>query len=262
MFNFFSDALSDIRGGVKNRNVWLALASEDIGDQHRRTTLGPIWMLLNYILFVGTFTIIFSRGTNIVHNTAYIAIGLYVWMYCSEVISKATSLFQREESFITGTPLALSVYVMRMLMQVLIRSGYAGIGCLAIIIFSDVSFSFMWLWSLAGIILIILITPAVIIIFAMASVWFPDMQFIISNIMRLGIFLTPIFWAHTGNHGIRDKIYIYNPFTWFLEIVRAPIVNDTFPAFAFGVCLTLAVIAWMLAIFLLGKLKKQIVFML
>ena len=46
------------------------------------------------------------------------------------------SLFAREESFIKGTTLPLTVYVMRLAMQSVIRAGYALVGCLAILLLS------------------------------------------------------------------------------------------------------------------------------
>jgi len=55
-------------------------------------------------------------------------IGLLVWFYIMETIVQSTSLFTREESFIKGTTLPLTVYVMRLTMESIIRAGYAAIG--------------------------------------------------------------------------------------------------------------------------------------
>lgn len=262
MINIFTQALGDIKRGFSMRNVWMALAKEDIGDQYRRTTFGPLWMLLNYLLLAGTFIVIFGKGGNIEHHMAYVAIGLFVWLYCSDVINRAVTLFQREESFITGTPLPITIYILRMTMQMMIRALYAGAGCLMLLAFSDISLHFNMLWSLAGIMLIIFVTPAIITVFAFAGCWFPDLQFVISNLMRLGLFLTPIFWTYTGGDGIRDLVYSYNPFTWFLEIVRAPVLSADFPSFAFGFCVSVGILFWLIALYLIGRYRKEIVFML
>ena len=42
MLQTLESARSDIRAAFRLRHVWIALASEDIGDQHRRTALGPL----------------------------------------------------------------------------------------------------------------------------------------------------------------------------------------------------------------------------
>ena len=45
---------------------------------------------------------------------AYVATGLLIWFYMMEVITQSVSLFVREENFIKGTKLPLTVYVMRL----------------------------------------------------------------------------------------------------------------------------------------------------
>lgn len=89
MGNIVSNALADMRAGLRMRRVWVALASEDIGDQHRRTTLGPLWLLLSYLAFAGTF--IFHRGDTDSSYAVYVATGLLVWFYIMETITGSTT---------------------------------------------------------------------------------------------------------------------------------------------------------------------------
>ena len=259
MLQVINGALADIRAGFKMRRVWVALASEDIGDQHRRTALGPFWLLINYLAFAATFLIIFANSHTIPNFAGYVAIGLLVWLYISEVITQSVSLFVREESFIQGTTLPLTVYVMRLAMQSSIRAGYALAGCLAILLLSGTPVTVGWLWSALAIGLLLVTTPAVITICAFGGAFFPDLQFIVQNFMRLGLFMTPVFWAPSSNE-IRNAFYYFNPFTYFLEIVRWPIIGGVVPLRSFGLCLCLCLMLWSVAILLLGRFRKQIVF--
>src|SRR5690606_16217723 len=114
--------------------------------------------------------------------------------------------------FIKGTTLPLTVYVMRLVMQSAIRAGYALLGCIAILLLSGTPVSTSWLWSGMALLLILATTPAVVIFFAFLGVYFPDMKFVVSNLMRLGMFVTPIFWVHTGGgNSIRGAFYWWNP---------------------------------------------------
>lgn len=263
MSKILESARSDIRGGVKMHRVWVALAREDIGDQHKRTTLGPLWLLINYLLFAGTFIFVFRRGDAGDPDYApYVATGLLVWFYLMETINNGVSLFAREEGFIKGTVLPLTVYVLRMTMQAVIRTGYAALGCIAIVLLSGTEPHFAWFWAGLAVLLIVLITPAVVTIVAFMGAYFPDTQFILANVMRIGMFLTPVFWVYDGVGGVRSLFYWYNPFTYFLEIVRAPIVEGQAPLYAFAICTTIGVAAWVLALYLLGRLRKQVVFVL
>jgi ABC-type polysaccharide/polyol phosphate export permease len=242
--------------------VWMALASEDIGDQHRRTTLGPLWLLVNYFAFAAAFIYVIRPNEGIVSYEAYVAIGLFVWLYLMETLTQSVSLFVREESFIKGTRLPLSVYVMRLFMQSVIRAGYALIGCGILLVISDVSLSSTWLWSLIGIGLILLATPAAITVLAFLGAFFPDSQFFVTNLMRIGMFLTPVFWAKIEGGGLRTAFHDWNPFTYFIDVVRGPILNSEFPFFSFLICCLLSLILWGGALALLGRYRRQVAFVL
>jgi len=163
-----NSALADICAGVRLRRVWVALASEDIGDQHRQTTLGPLWLLINYLAFAGTFIFVFHRGSAAMPDyPAYIATGLLVWFYMMETIDQSVTLFVREEAFIKCTTLLVSVYVMRFAMQSAIRAGYAFAGCLGMLLVSGTDMTAAWARSALGILLILAVSvsPAVIAVF-------------------------------------------------------------------------------------------------
>lgn len=255
-------ALDDIRKAVRLRRVWVALAREDIGDQHRRTTLGPLWLLVNYVAFVGTFVFVFQpAGKDAAGYSAYVCVGLVVWFYLMEVITLSVGLFRREASFIEGTTLPLFVYVMRFAVQSVIRAGYATGGCLALLLLSGSAFAVTWLWALAGLFLILLATPAAIIIFAFLGAFFPDSEFIVGNMMRVGMFFTPVFWANNDQDPIQKSAYHWNPFTYFLEIVRLPIIRGELPLHALAVAGVISLAAWAIALALLGQYRRQVVFM-
>ena len=262
MLNIYKEALADFCSGIRQKRVWMALAAEDISDQHRRTALGPLWLLLNYLAFAGTFLLIMHQDAGIPNYLAYISVGLLIWFYIMETVNSGVQLFVREEAFIKGTTLPLSVYVLRLTTQALIRSSYAAAGCVVLLLVSGVGISFAWLWSGLAILVIMAITPAVIVIFAFLGAYFPDMQFIVSNVMRIGMFLTPVFWAHTGTGGARQIVYYWNPFTYFLEIVRVPILSGDVPVRSFLLCIALTLVAWLFAMFLMGRYRREVVFVL
>ena len=256
--NVFASAVADLVAGLRMRRVWVALASEDIGDQHRRTTLGPLWLLINYLAFAGTFIFIFHRGDTGPTYATYVATGLLVWFFIMETITTSVTLFVREESLIKGTTLPLSVYVMRSLLQSVIRAGYALVGCLAVLLLSGVPVTAAWLWSAAALLIIVLTAPAVIIVCAFLGVFFPDSQFVVSNLMRVGMFVTPVFWSDPGLGGIRGAFYRFNPFTYFLDIARVPILTGLAPLRELGLCIAIGLLVWLVAVLLLGGFRRQV----
>ncbi|MAS05529.1 MAG: ABC transporter permease [Ahrensia sp.] len=262
MHSVIDSAFFDIGEALRRRAVWIALASEDIGDQHRRTTLGPLWMLINYLALAGTFILIFGAAGRGENFAAYASVGLFVWLFLAETLTLSSDLFVREASFIRGTTLPLTTYVLRLTLQSVIRSAYALVGCVAILLVAGVYPVGMWLWSIPGMALIVLTAPPVILIFAIAGAHFPDLRFLVQNVIRLGMFLTPIFWGDGDVSGLRGLLYHFNPFTYYLEVVRMPITDGVVSLRAWAVCLTIALLAWIVGILMLGRSRKQIVFVL
>jgi len=262
MRSMFRIGLDDFLLGWSTRRLWTAFAKENIDDSHKNTMLGPVWLLLNYLIFIGTFGFVMQGGSGSDDYIAYISVGLLVWFFMLEVITQGVSLFSREESFIKGTPLPLSTYIFRLTMQSIIRNGYALFGCLCVLFLVGVYPSFSWFWSLFGILIIVLTAPAVIAIFAFMGAYFPDSRYIVSNVMRVGMFLTPVFWSYNGSHGIRHVFYWYNPFTYFLEMVRMPIIDGVSSLRTLYLCCFICAVVWGVAIFLMGQYRNKVVFVL
>src|SRR5690606_36853691 len=124
----------------------------------------------------------------------------------------------------------------RLTMQTLLRACYSGVGWLALLVLTGAYHSPGWVYAMIGLLVIVITIPAVITVFATLGALFPALEFVVTNIMRVGIFLTPIFWERTGEGGLRDLLYHANPFTFLIEVVRVPIMTDALPLRAFAVC--------------------------
>lgn len=258
MINRLSNGIDDLAAGLRHHRVWVALASEDITDQHRRTSLGPFWLLVNYLAFVATFIMFFNLGDGSAYYAVYAATGLLVWLYIAEVVTVSVNLFEREQSFITGTTLPISVYVFRAALQSAIRAGYALGGWVLVMLFCGVTPQPGWLLALLGIAIVLIATPPTIIVCAFCGLVFPDSQHIINNLMRIGMFVTPVFWVDPGIGGVRGLFYHYNPFTYFLDIVRVPVLEGRLSLRALVACVLVTLVMWLLALLLLGKYRRRV----
>ena len=252
--------LADIGAALKLRSVWWELAREDVVDSHRRTMLGPVWPLLNYLLFVGTLILILGAGAGAVNFPAYVAAGMLVWQYINDVMSMSATLFSREAGFIQGTVLPISVYVLRQTMVIAIRSFYALVGAIAVVLYSGIELTPALLSVVPAMLLLLLTAPAVAVLFGLAGTFSRDFQFIISNALRLLFFITPIFWTLEGIGGWQGLFYHWNPLTHYIDIVRQPVVEGVVPVNSWIITLLASGLLSAAALLLLGKFRRQIVF--
>lgn len=238
----------------------MALASEDVADSHRDTLLGPLWPLLNYLLFAGTIIFIFSRTAPGVNFVAYVAVGYFVWQFISDTLTQSSTLFIREAGLIQGTVLPISIYVLRQTMRNAIRSAYALVGAIPLTLYSGVDIGPAVLSIVPAALLILLTAPAVTLLFGLAGVFFRDFQQIVTHSMRILMFVTPIFWVSGGGGGLRGFLYHWNPLTHYLEIVRQPIVNGIVPLNSWAIALATTALLLVVSLFMLGKFNRKIVF--
>ena len=256
------NAVADIGAALKLSRVWIALASEDLTDSHRRTMLGPVLPLLNYLLFAGTIILILGHGKQSLNYTAYVASGVLVWLFVSETLSMSSTLFIREQGLIKGTVLPISIYVLRQTALIAIRSAYALVGAVMLVAFSGIEVTPALASTVPAFVLLLVTAPAVAVVFGVAGVFFRDLQFVIANATRLLMFITPIFWTHGGGGGLRGLLYHWNPLTHYIEIVRAPVVTGTAPLLSWAVAGSCSLLLCIAALLLLGKFNRQIVFLL
>lgn len=261
MVETLKGAFADIGGGFRLWRVWYELAMEDVVDSYRRTTLGPLWELVNYVVFVGIMVFVIRRAIGIEHFAVYVATGAAIWFFIADTINGGVNAFIRERSFLEGTTLPLSTYVLRQCMDNVIRYFYTLIGTIGVVAFSGVPVTPVWLSTLPALLLIFLTAPAVTIVLGVAGVVFPDMRFFVNTVMRFGIFLTPVFWSHENIGGARAALYYYSPFTHYLEIFRGPIYAGTVFPSSWAVCLAITSGFWVLAILLLGRYRRRLVLM-
>lgn len=261
MIEAIRQAVADIAAAWERRNVWIALASEDLVDSHRRTLLGPAWPLLSYLLFAGTILLILAPQEQSVNFTAYVASGLLVWLFISETLTQSATLFRREESFIKGTVLPISVYVLRQTMLTATRSGYALAGAIPLVLFSGVTITPAVVSIIPAVLLLLITAPAVTVLFGFAGVFFRDFQFIITNAMRLMMFITPIFWVYEGQGGLRGVLHDWNPMTHYIAIIRAPILEGAAPAASWAIAGSLTALLCAAAILVLGNFSRRLVFL-
>lgn len=259
----FREGWSDIRRALAMHRVWRVLAAEDIGDQHRRTTLGPFWLLLNFLITLAIFIFLFQRGGGAEHYASYAATGLIVWALLGEILTSASTLFVREEGMIKGTRLPLSLFAFRLVMQTTIRMGYVAAGSLIVLLLDGVYPTPAWLWIIPGVLVMIAAALPLVLLFAFLGAYFPDSQYIVTNLVRVGMFATPIFWVVDNvRGGIRLILYHANPYAYFLELLRHPILDGVAPLWPLAITAGIVCLLWAVAVPLLGALRRRVVFVL
>src|SRR6478735_7959772 len=115
-------ALLDTLDGLKRADLWLFLGWHDVRQRYRRSTIGPFWITLATLIFVGAMTLVYSGlfRQDIGTFLPLVACGIVVWTYISSCIAEGSTLFISAGTTIKQVPAPLTVHAFRLVWTQLI----------------------------------------------------------------------------------------------------------------------------------------------
>ena len=257
--NSLRDAVGDLVEALGRYRLWWSLALEDIRQAYRQTVFGVIWAIMSYVIFAFAIIMAFTGGKPAPDFAGYIIVGLLVWNYISSIILESSTVFIGAESFIKGIRLPLTLHVLRCVARIGVTTFYAAIGAAGLLVAFSVPVHLMGFAAIPAVLLLVFTAVAVQILFGTLCSYSRDFKYIIENLMRPVFFITPIFWA-APPASVQEIMEKYNPFTHYIQIVRAPIIYGTVPMGSWVITLVITAVLWVAALLVLRKYRSQIVF--
>ena len=257
----FALALADIRVGAWSLHLWPTLAWQEIKQRYRRSLLGPFWLTISTALFIAGMGPLYGAlmGQPASQYIHFLAVGFIVWQFISGLITEGCQAFIAAEGFIKQTRLPLTVHALRVVWRNVLILAHNFI----IVILVSAYFLPSWNWGL-------LTVPAGISVIALNGLWlglllgllsarFRDIPQIVTSLVQLLFFVTPIFWRPemlTTNKWVAD----WNPIFHLIELVRAPILGQPFPAASWQVAIVVTAGGWLVAIAVFARYRARIAY--
>ena len=252
-------ALSDVGSGVLRWRLWWMLAWESFQNRYHRTFLGPVWVTISFLAFVGVKIFIFGAILQVDGNyyAAHLTLGFMVWNYLSTVVNGGATAFVGSRNWILGIRAPLTVFVLQNNCGALINFLFLALAGYGMSLYLQ---PYGWQQaavSLGGMLLVIFCLFWAQIVLAVVCVFFRDMIQLISTVMRIMFFLSPIIWL-PDSLGPRAVIVDYNPFTHLIAIVRAPLIDGQAEPINYIVVGAMTGVGMVLSILLLALARKRI----
>jgi lipopolysaccharide transport system permease protein len=219
-------AMQDISGGFARWRLAAALARLDIRNRYRGSVLGPFWMTASTAVMVAGIGLLYATlfRMSLAEYLPWIAVSLVVWTMISQTVSDACNSFVAAEGVIRQLPLPYTVHVLRFV----IRNAIIAAHSLPLIAVVLVAFGAVpgpeALLAIPGLMLIAVNACAAGLFLGMVCARFRDIPQIVTNLMQLAFFLSPVLWKP---HLLGDAaVWLpLNPFFALMETVRGPLVE-------------------------------------
>jgi len=244
---FLQDLKKNFHEIYKFRYVTVAFVTTNLKARYRRSVLGFLWTVLAPMLHYMIMGLIF---TLLLRNQ----IDNYFVYYFSGAI-----FFGVISSTLNRAPLA---FIQNVVIYEIINFFLSATALLVLgMLFGYLKLSFITFASLIPIALIAIFLFGLAAIISLAAVYFRDLLHIVPAVLQATFFATPIIY---NREMIPEKYQIFidiNPFYYFLDAFRAPLLRQEFPDFVvLGWLLLLSVLSFLIGYFLINKFDNKIVF--
>lgn len=254
--------VTEIKAIFKQWEVWYLLATQDIRLRYRRSAIGPFWITISMAVTVYTMGFLYGHlfKVNIQDYFPYLASGIIGWNFISLLILESSNTFIESEPYIKNQESFMSLFVMRLILRNLIVFGHN------LIVFIPIVFIFHVPVTLK----LFLLIPAIFVIALNVMIWgsflavmgtrYRDFAQIITSLVQVIFFLTPIMWMPSSLPERLQWVVIVNPFNQFLNLIRDPLLNLPFQFNTILVVGVFSVIGFMFYANVFARYKNRIVF--
>ncbi len=220
-------AIIDLLDGFRKKELWWFFALHDIKQRFRRSILGPFWLTLSTGIMISALGIVF--GTLFQQEMGsflpYVTTGIVFWSFISAIITESCTVFITSAGYIRSVSMPLSSHFYRMFARNFI------ILCHNMTIYIVVFFIFQRDLNLNYVLFIpgfLLLAGNLFWIGLMAAIFstrYRDINQIITNLLTVIFFMTPIFWR-IDLFSDRLAFIKFNLFYHLIEIVRSPLLGN------------------------------------
>ena len=189
----------------------------------------------------------------------FISVSLAIWYFLSNTITESTVVFQVNGHVITSTPVPYTSFILRCVTRnAIVAAHYVVVVGLT---FALCRFPVHWmgLAAIPGVVLLCGNLLWISLVVGLICARFRDVAQMIMYMIQLAMFLTPIIWQ--PSHIRADAaVLALNPFYHMVQIVRAPLLDGTFPLQSFVFCAGALVVGGAVSVFALIKFRRSLVF--
>jgi ABC-type polysaccharide/polyol phosphate export permease len=257
-----AQALNDIKSGAGRWWIWSSLASQDIRERYRGSVLGPFWLTLSMAIMIGTLGLVYSALFNISLDDylPFLTLGLLFWTFISTILTDACTCFISAGSVIHQVRMPFTVHVCRTLYRNLLILAHNAVVAIIVLAWFRTSINRDALLVLPGVLALLANGVWACFLLGMICARFRDVVPIVSSVVQIVFFLTPILWQPGSLGGRHSWIVDWNPFYAMIEIVRAPLLGQaTDPRMWFFVFVVTAV-GWTAAFVFFARFRARIPF--
>jgi lipopolysaccharide transport system permease protein len=239
------------------------LGWQDIRLMYRRSVLGQFWitlsMAITFAAIGSVFGVIF--GLPLPEYLPHLGAGLVLWAFMSAILTEGSTSFIVSEAFIKQIPLPLTTYFMRTTWKTFFVFLHNMVALVILLLFFSPGISLATLGIIPGLLLLMMAVGGISLGIAVISTRFRDVPQILSSVVQVCFYLTPIVWKPESlPEGPRELILTWNPFYHLLQVTRQPLLNIAPTWTEWGTAALMAAVSMLIGTAIYRANRKRVAF--
>lgn len=219
----------------KRKDLLIYLVKSGLKAEHRNSYLGYFWWLLdpllNVLVYYFLVTFVLGRSSDEFNYAVFLVIGLVVWRWINTSVNTSAKAITKYSSIINQVYLPKSIFPMT---TTLTQTFNFSFGLIVVALFL-IFFGVLPGWQIVYLPIIILIQLIFLIgislFLSYITVFVRDIDNILSHILRVAFYASPIIWPGGRLPEEYSWIIDYNPIAILIGAYRDVLMFQTSPNF-------------------------------
>jgi ABC-2 type transport system permease protein len=224
-------SLADVADLFRYRELLRNLVSREIKVRYKRSTLGLLWTMLNPLLMMVVFTVVFStifrfavKNYNVYFLSAYL-----LWNFFSQTTTFSMSTLRNNGSLLKRIYMPRSIFVVATVISGLINLVLALVPLFLVMIVSGVPIEPAVLFLPVPILLATMFTLGLSLLLSALAIFFNDVMHVYGVLLTAWMYVTPIIYPIEIVPPEYRWLVKLNPLYYLVEAFRAPIYDGVLP---------------------------------
>ena len=227
-----SGVVEYLRALWSRREFAIAIPSAALHAEHRNSVLGGAWHVLNPLIQIGVYYVIFGLLMNINRGVdnfmAFLAVGVFVFHFTSRSITAGARSINSNENLMRAISFPRAILPMAAVFAELASFGYALIAMVGVVLLTGEAIAWTWLLVVPVIALQLLFNLGAAFFMARAAAHFRDVQQVLPFVLRMWLYTSGVMWPIsrlTERFPDLEWLMYANPAFAFLELTRKSMLD-------------------------------------
>lgn len=223
----------DFRELAHYRDLLYFLVWRHIKVLYAQTVLGFSWALLNPLIQIAIFTVIFGRVANVdtdgIPYVLFVTVAIVPWTYMSEAMTYSSQSLVTEQNMLGKVYFPRLIYPLTPVIAKLVDFAIALLLVLAVLLYYGVRPTWNILWLPLFMLWMVMIPAAIGMWLSALAIRFRDVKFAMHFGIRMLLYTAPVLYSAGAMPDMYRLLYSLNPLVGVIEGLRACLLGTALP---------------------------------